>query len=382
MADTSFELVWEAAEARLTAGRIPGYVAALRIGGRVEVRAGGRMALGAQGAPMREDTLFRIASITKPMGAALALSLVQDGALALDDPIARWLPEAASPRVLVAPDAALDETTEVKRPITVRHLLTATCGWGCVLEETPLQRAMLERGVFPGPLTPPMSGDDFVARVADLPLAFQPGEGWLYDTGMNLLGVLLSRATHRPLSELVAERITGPLGMADTGFWTAAVERLATAYTPGPDGLEVLDPPDGLWSRPSHFEELSGGLVSSARDVLAFYCAMADGGAPVLTADSLALMTTDALTDEQRRHALPFVDAGGSWGLGTGVDIAATEPWMAPGRWGWTGGTGTTAYVDPARDTVSVLLTQRAMTGPLDGFGDFWTAVAEAAGQA
>jgi CubicO group peptidase (beta-lactamase class C family) len=382
MADTSFERVWAAAEARLASGRIPGYVAAVRIGGRVEVRAGGRTALGKDSAPMREDTLFRIASITKPMGAALALSLVQDGALALDDPIARWLPEAASPRVLVAPDAPLHQTTEVGRPITIRHLLTATSGWGCVLEETPLQRAMLERGVFPGPLTPPMSGDEFVARVAELPLAFQPGEGWLYDTGMNLLGVLLSRATGRPLSELVAERITAPLGMADTSFWTADVERLATAYTPGPDGLEVLDPPDGLWSRPSRFEELSGGLVSTARDVLAFYCAMADGGAPVLTADSVALMTTDALTDEQRRQALPFVDAGGSWGLGTGVDVDAAEPWMAPGRWGWTGGTGTTAYVDPARDTVSVLLTQRAMTGPLDGFGDFWTAVAEAAAQA
>jgi CubicO group peptidase (beta-lactamase class C family) len=382
MADTSFERVWAAAEARLASGRIPGYVAAVRIGGRVEVRAGGWTALGKDSAPMREDTLFRIASITKPMGAALALSLVQDGALALDDPIARWLPEAASPRVLVAPDAPLHQTTEVGRPITIRHLLTATSGWGCVLEETPLQRAMLERGVFPGPLTPPMSGDEFVARVAELPLAFQPGEGWLYDTGMNLLGVVLSRATGRPLSELVAERITAPLGMADTSFWTADVERLATAYTPGPDGLEVLDPPDGLWSRPSRFEELSGGLVSTARDVLAFYCAMADGGAPVLTADAVALMTTDALTDEQRRQALPFVDAGGSWGLGTGVDVEAAEPWMAPGRWGWTGGTGTTAHVDPARDTVSVLLTQRAMTGPLDGFGDFWTAVAEAAAQA
>jgi CubicO group peptidase (beta-lactamase class C family) len=382
MADTSFDRVWEAAEARLAAGRIPGYVAAVRIGGRVEVRAGGRTALGAHSEPMREDTLFRIASITKPMGGALALSLVQDGALTLDDPIARWLPEAASPRVLVAPDAALHQTTGAERPITVRHLLTATSGWGCVLEETPLQRAMLERGVFPGPLTPPMSGDEFVARVAELPLAFQAGEGWLYDTGMNLLGVLLSRATGRPLSELVAERITGPLGMADTSFWTADAERLATAYTPGPDGLEMLDPPDGLWSRPSRFEELSGGLVSTARDVLAFYCAMADGGAPVLTADSVALMTADALTDEQRRQALPFVDAGGSWGLGTGVDVEAAEPWMAPGRWGWTGGTGTTAYVDPVRDTVSVLLTQRAMTGPLDGFGDFWTAVAEAATQA
>ena len=251
MTDTSFERVWAAAEARLAAGRIPGYVAAARIGGRIEVRAGGRTALGAHSPPMREDTLFRIASITKPMGAALALSLVQDGALDLDDPIARWLPEAARPRVLVAPDAPLDRTTEVERPITVRHLLTATCGWGCVLEETPLQRAMIERGVFPGPLTPPMSGDDFVARVAGLPLAFQPGDGWLYDTGMNLLGVLLSRAMGRPLSELVAERITGPLGMADTSFWTADAERLATAYTPGEDGLEVLDPPDGVWSRPS-----------------------------------------------------------------------------------------------------------------------------------
>jgi CubicO group peptidase (beta-lactamase class C family) len=381
MTDTSFERVWQAVEARLAAGRIPGYVAAVRMGRRVEIRAGGRTALGAESPPMREDTLFRIASITKPMGAALALSLVQDGVLDLGDPIARWLPEAASPRVLFAPDAPLHATTEVQRPITVRHLLTATCGWGCVLEETPLQRAMFERGVFPGPLTPPMSGDDFVARVAELPLAFQPGDGWLYDTGMNLLGVLLSRAAGRPLSELVAQRITGPLGMADTGFWTADAERLATAYTPGDDGLEVLDPPDGLWSRPPTFEELSGGLLSTARDVLAFYCAMADGGAPVLTADSVALMTTDALTDEQRRHALPFVDAGGSWGLGTGVDVEAAQPWMAPGRWGWTGGTGTTAYVDPTRDTVSVLLTQRAMTGPLDGFGDFWTAVAQAAAQ-
>lgn len=382
MADSSFERVWKAADARVASGRIPGYVAAVRLRERVEVRAGGRTALGAQSAPMREDTLFRIASITKPMGAALALGLVQDGAIALEDPIARWLPEAASPRVLVAPDAELEHTTEARRPITVRHLLTATSGWGCVLEETPLQRAMIERGVFPGPLTPPMSGDEFVARVAALPLAFQPGDGWLYDTGMNLLGVLLSRATGRALSELVAERITGPLGMGDTSFWTPDAERLATAYTPGPDGLEVLDAPDGLWARPPRFEELSGGLVSTARDVLRFYCAMADGGAPVLTAASVALMTADALTDEQRRQALPFVDAGGSWGLGTGVDLEAAEPWMAPGRWGWTGGTGTTAYVDPVRDAVSVLLTQRAMTSPLDGFGDFWSAVADAAAQA
>ena len=94
---------------------------------------------------------------------------------------------------------------------------------------------------------------------------------------------------------------------------------------------------------------------------------------------SVALMTADALTDAQRAQALPVVGPGGSWGLATGVDVEAAEPWMAPGRWGWDGGTGTTAYVDPRRRTVGVLLTQRAMTGPLDGFGEFWTAVAAAA---
>jgi CubicO group peptidase (beta-lactamase class C family) len=263
--------------------------------------------------------------------------------------------------------------------VTVRDLLAGTSGWGCVLEDTPLQAAMVERGVFPGPLPRRLSGDEFVARLADLPLAFQPGAGWLYETGVDLLGVLLSRATGRPLPDLLAERITGPLGMADTGFAAVDVQRLATAYQPGSDGLEVLDPPDGAFAEPPPFAELSSGLVSCVPDVLRFYCAMADGGAPVLTAGSVALMTADALTDAQRRQAEPIVDAGGSWGLATAVDAEAAEPWMAPGRWGWTGGLGTTAYVDPPRGTVSVLLTQRAMTGPLDGFGDFWTAVAGAA---
>jgi CubicO group peptidase (beta-lactamase class C family) len=380
MTDANVEGIWAAADAQVAAGRIPGYVAAVRIGGQVAARAAGRAAFGSDGPPMREDTLFRIASITKPMGAALALALVEDGALALDDPVARWLPEIADVRALEAPDAPLDRTVELSRPMTVRHLLTATCGWGVSLDDTPLQRAMRERDVAPGALTPQLSADEYVTRLAGLPLAFQPGEGWLYDTGMNLVGVVLARLTGRSVGDLLAERIAAPLGMADTGFWTTAVDRLATAYMPGADGeLEVLDPPDGLWSAPPPIEELSGGLVSTAGDVLRFYCAMADGGAPVISGDSLALMTADALTDEQRRQALPFVDEGGSWGLGTGVDVEVARPWMAPGRWGWTGGTGTTAYVDPSRDAVCVLLTQRAMTGPLDRFDDFYAAVAAAA---
>ena len=370
--------VWDVLDRQVDAGRMPGYVAALRVRGETAVRAGGRTALDADAPPVRDDTQFRIASITKPIGAALVQTLLRDGALALDDPVARWLPEAAEPRVLVAPDAKLDDTVPVARAVTVRDLLVGTSGWGVVMEESPLQAAMVERGVYGSPLHRDVTADEFVARVTSLPLAFQPGAGWLYETGIDLLGMLLMRATGTTLAQLFALRVTGPLGMTSTGM-RGDPERLAAAYLPGPDGLGLLDPPDGTFAVPPPFEELSSGLVSTAPDVFRFYCAMADGGAPVLSADEVASMTADALTPEQRRSAQNFLGRGESWGLGTGVDVEAAEPWQAPGRWGWTGGTGTTAYVDPIRGTVAVLLTQRAMTGPLDGFDDFWTAVAAAA---
>jgi CubicO group peptidase (beta-lactamase class C family) len=246
-----------------------------------------------------------------------------------------------------------------------------------ILDPTPLQAALLAGELFPGPLPTPMTGDEYVARLAALPMAFQPGEGWAYDTGTDLLGVLLARATGRPTADLVAERVTGPLGMTDTTFGTSEVDRLATAYRPADDGLVVFDPPDGAFARPPVFTALSSGLVSTVGDLLRFYRAMADGGAPVLSPDLVALMTADALTDEQRRQAAPIVGAGASWGLATSVDVDAVRPGQSPGRWGWNGGTGTTAFVDPARGTVGVLLTQRAMADPLDGFDAFWAAVAD-----
>ncbi len=372
------ENIWQVLDGQVASGRFPGYVGAIRIRGEVHVRAGGRTSLAPGAAPMAEDTLFRIASVTKPIAGALTLSLVQEGLLALDDPIGRWLPEAANPRVLVTSDAPLERTTAAQRPITIRQLLTMTSGWGVVLEETPLQAAMLDRNVFPGPIPVRMSGDEYLARITDLPLAFQPGEGWRYDSGTDILGVLLTRACGKPVADLLAERVTGPLGMESTSFWTPDLHRLATAYRPGPGGLEVIDPPDGAFASPPPFERLSGGLLSTASDVLRFFCAMADRGGPVLTADSVALMTADALTDEQRRQAQLIVGPGRSWGLATALDVEVASPWMAPGRWGWEGGTGTTAQVDPARDTVAVLLTQRGMAGPQDGFDEFWAAVAAA----
>jgi CubicO group peptidase (beta-lactamase class C family) len=372
------EKIWELLERQVASGRMPGYVAALRVRGEMRVRAGGRMSLARDAAPMGEDAMFRIASITKPIAGALTLSLVQDGRLALDDPIARWLPEAANPRVLVAPDAPLDHTVDAERPITVRHLLTMTSGWGIALEETPLQAAMLERNVFPAPIPVRISGDEYLARITDLPLACQPGDGWRYDSGTDILSVLLPRACGKSLGQLLAERVTGPLGMASTSFWTSELDRLTTAYQPVPGGLEVLDPPGGAFASPPLFERLSGGLLSTAGDLLRFFCAMADGGAPVVSADSVALLTSDALTDEQRRQAQAFIGPGRSWGLATALDVEPVSPWMARGRWGWEGGTGTTALVDPTRDTVAVLLTQRAMAGPQDSFDEFWAAAAAA----
>ena len=294
------------------------------------------------GPPMRPDSLFRIASVTKPIGGALTLLAIEVGILGLDDKVERLIPELPG-------DA------------TVRHLLTFTSGWGVTMEETPASKKMLELGIHPGPLTPEVDGDEFVRRLAQVPRPFAPGEGWLYDTSMDVLAVLLARATGKRVSELLQQQILGPLGMADTAYYARDLTRLTTAYM----NDRVLDPPDGAHAAPPVFEELASGLVSTAQDVLRFYTAMADGEV-VDTAE----MTRDQLTPAQREAAKPFLDDR-SWGFATGVDDS--------GRWGWDGGTGTTARVDPANDTVAVLLTQRAMTSPKDGFDDFHDAVRAAA---
>jgi CubicO group peptidase (beta-lactamase class C family) len=244
-----------------------------------------------------------------------------------------------------------------------------------VVQPGPLQAEMLQRGVHGSALITDLPEAEFLHRLLSLPLAFQAGEGWLYHSGSDILGAVLARAAGRPVSGLLADRVFTPLGMTDTAFWTKDTGRLATAYVPGERGLDVLDRPDGRWSAPPPFEQLSGGLLGTGPDVLRFFTAMADGGAGVLSPASLALMTTDQLTGGQRAQAGSFLGEGTSWGLHCAVDIAVTKPWTAPGRWGWSGGTGTVAWVDPSRDTVAVLLTQRAMTGPGDRLDAFAEAV-------
>src|SRR3954469_4358474 len=247
-----FGPVADVLQAQVESGRLPGYVAAIRAGGSTEVLAGGRLAFDGD-APMRPDSLFRLASVTKPFAGALTLVLVEEGVLGLDDEVGRWLPELAEPRVTARRGGPLDETVPAQRPITVRQLLTNTAGLGWAPDLGPLERAMHDRGVGPSALPPELSPDEYLSRLGELPLSGQPGETWNYHTCSDVLSVLLARATGRTVSELVAEKITGPLGLTDTAFWTPDTGRLASCYLPTDAGLELVEPPDGRYAHPRPF---------------------------------------------------------------------------------------------------------------------------------
>jgi CubicO group peptidase (beta-lactamase class C family) len=340
--------------------RIPGLVALVARGDQVHVETLGRLSVG--GPPVSRDSLFRISSTTKPITAAATLALVGEGLFDLDEPVDRLLPELADRQVLVRMDGPLDETVPAGRAITARDLLTFTFGFGMATEmftapkPWPVVVAAEElRLATIGPPQPDVQPDPdtWIAGLGSLPLLAQPGERWLYNTAASVLGVLLARAAHQPLSDVLRTRIFDPLGMKDTAFWTAQTGRLATAYRPTADGLVVHDEPGGAWSRPPAFGDAAAGLVSTADDLLAFARMLLRGGDPVLSGDAVKSMTTDQLTPEQKaRGGLgPDFFTGKSWGFCQAV--------LDNGVFGWAGGFGTTWMADPANDLTVIVLTQR-----------------------
>ncbi len=351
-------------------GHVPGLVALVASGGQTHVEAHGTLSFG--GAPVARDSLFRIASMTKPVTGAATMALIEEGLIGLDEPVDRLLPELAGRRVLREPAGPLDDTVPAQRAITTRDLLTFTFGFGFVVEmfmsPTPLpivvasDEARLSTIGPPDPAVQP-DPDTWIAGLGALPLIAQPGERWMYNTGASVLGVLLARAAGQTFGDVLRTRIFEPLGMSQTAFWTSETDRLATAYRraqdPGaqnPDvlgGLEVWDPPDGKYSRPPAFEDGAGGLVSTADDMLAFARMFLRNGDPVLSADSVRAMTTDQLTPAQKaRGGLgPDFFTGQSWSFCQAVQDSGT--------FGWNGGFGTTWHVDPARDLTVIILTQR-----------------------
>jgi CubicO group peptidase (beta-lactamase class C family) len=372
-------------------GSVPGAVTLLARGSDVQIDAFGARSIG--GAAMTRDTIVRIASMTKPITAAVALALVDDGTLRLDDPIDRWLPELADRRVLVRPDGPLAETVPARRAITVRDLLTFRLGFG--MQWAGWQRPVpvviaaneLALGAFgpPHPQEPP-APDEWIRRFATLPLMAQPGERWMYNTGSEVLSVLVARASGGPFEAVMRERICEPLGMRDTAFFVPADKRgrLATSYLVT-GSLELYDPVDGQWSSPPAFPSGAGGLVSTIDDFHAFARMLLAGGmhgaTRVLSEPSVAEMTRDQLAHDEKRDGslAPGFFAAHGWGFGVAIATARDEYGTPVGSYGWDGGLGTSWRTDPSTGAITILLTQASAypdTWPV--YRDFWAAASRA----
>jgi CubicO group peptidase (beta-lactamase class C family) len=344
---------------------VPGLAWAIAHGHSVDVGWAGTADL-ARTRPVARDTIFRIASMSKPVTAVAALALVEAGTLRLDDPVDDLLPELADRRVLRDPDGPVDDTVPAARPITVRDLLTFRLGLGLDFGRFGRQPHMDRLSALGIGVAPPSPGahpdaDEYLARLGSLPLEFQPGERWLYHTGADVLGVLLARAEGASLGDVLRRRVLDPLGMRDTSFAvpTDDVDR----FTDCVSGTELYDAIDGQWSRPATFESGGGGLVSTVDDYLAFAQMLRAGGAPVLSRPAVALMTTDHLTAEQREASSPEPDGSLGWGFCVGVTARQTDE-TSVGTYGWNGGLGSTWANDPVTDVITILLTNQMFTSP------------------
>jgi CubicO group peptidase (beta-lactamase class C family) len=344
------------------AGTIPGGVALLGAGNAEAVTAG---VASIGGGPMDEDAIMRIQSMTKAITSVAALRLVGARRLELDQSLLDWLPELANRQVLRDPTAELDDTVPARRAITLRHLLTNTSGYGMVMQPSPLQQAMAGNGTEAGPEPPAMGADEWLRRLTDLPLAFQPGEGWRYHHSFAVLGILISRVTGRPLGEHLAEDVFGPLGMTDTALWVAEgkLGRLPAAYRHGDEGLVEIEPAGGgFYAGPPSFDVSHGELVCTARDYHRIARMLAEGGRangqPMISPDHLRQMTSDQVPAACKTadSFFPGFWEGMGWGFGVAVKTAGPQR----GRIGWSGGLGTDFFVDPD-GTVGILLTQVEM---------------------
>lgn len=382
----------DALAAHVSPSGVPGIVALVNRRDETHVVTLGRQPL-ENDAPMQRDTIFRIASMTKPVTAAAAMILVEQCKLRLDDPVDGMLPELANRRVLKSLESPIDDTVPARRPITLRDLLTFTFGLGAVMvwpPKHPIQKAMQDAGVAPNPNLPGVSADEFIKRIGSLPLAYQPGERWLYHTGAEVLGVLIARAAGRSLGAFMHDHLFAPLGMRDTGFQVPAdkVGRLASNYMTDPKDKTKLaffdDARDSRWSRPPVFEAGGGGLVSTVDDYLAFQRMLLNKGRHrgerILSRPAVELMMTDQLTLAQKQGTELFFGDSASWGLGGAVVTRRTHLWATPGRYGWDGGYGSSAHLDPAEDMAGILMTTRMMESPQPPsvFTDFWTSAYQA----
>jgi CubicO group peptidase (beta-lactamase class C family) len=357
--------------------------------GDVEVGTAGVLTRG-EAAPIRRDTVFRIASMSKPIAALAALLLVEECRLRLDDPVDDVLPELADRRVLLDPLGPIDGPTEpAQRAITVHDVLTFRLGYGMAFDwpwPQPFLDATQEAGIATAPPQPQLAPDPdtWIEQLGGFPLLHQPGARWLYHYGSDVLGVLVARASGQPFEQFLAERIFEPLGMRDTAFVAPDPARLTSCYARNPETgeREVFDPPAGDWARMPEFPSGGGGLVSTIDDYASFGRMLLAGGRlpdgdRLISRSSIEAMTTDQIG---ARSGLPGPSLDGSlgWGFGVGVQTRRVGLGPAVGGYGWTGGLGSAWGNDPTERLVAIVLTTDAFTSPFPlpaTIQDFFTTV-------
>ncbi|MEV0606933.1 serine hydrolase domain-containing protein [Polymorphospora rubra] len=318
------------------------------------------------------DTLFRLASMTKPLVSVAALALVEQGRLTLDTPAHEVLPYFRP----ALPDGRTPD-------LTLRHLLTHTAGLGYGFLQ-PDNQPYADAGISDGADVSTSTLADNLRRLAGVPLFFEPGTAWSYSLATDVVGAMVEALTGEPLPAVVARLVTGPLGMRDTVFHAADPARLPAAYAdadepgqparrmgaadevPLPYAGVIRYAPDRV-TDPDAYPSAGMGMVGTARDYLRFLEAVRLGGAPVLSPATTGLMTTDAVEG----HPLDIAPGYG-FGLGFSVvrDRAEAGDARPVGSYGWSGVYGTHCYVDPTAEVSVVSLTNTALEGMIGGFAN------------
>ncbi|HTX47993.1 MAG TPA: serine hydrolase domain-containing protein [Caulobacteraceae bacterium] len=324
------------------------------------------------GLPMTRDTIFRIASMTKPITSAAVMMLLEEGKLALEDPIAKWAPEFAKMRVLRDATGPLDETYPSPRDITIEDLLTHRAGLAYGFTSIgPI--AYAHQKALGDVLNIDMTPDDWMKALASLPLSYPPGERFHYSHATDVLGFIVGRIGGKGFREFLRERIFGPLGMVDTDFYVPVEKRGRAAVVYRLDEkLEKLEPvPFKQYEAPPNFTGGGGSLVSTLDDYLRFARMMLNGGEldgrRYLKAETVRLMRANRLTDEQRR--IPFMGIPFWMGQGFGLGLSViTDPekqaWMgagSKGAFGWPGAFGTWWQASPEDGLILIYLIQNSM---------------------